>query len=318
MSDFRSYSGEEFYSLVFPDRPFLVDGILKEKDSLLLVGSPKSGKSILIFQLICSLTSQHPFLDKYAVPRPCTVSYVQLEGKLANYHDRLIRMTHSLELNPSFMHYKYSGPINLLDKKQANRLCEEIKQFQPTLDVLIFDPLYFMFPGSLSDDAVVREVLGNLRIIQDFFGCAMIIVHHTHKPRLDTSGALIDEGDSASFGSIFLHAWPDHVMLLNFNKKTGLRTFTCDTQRSGDILTSLNLRLIQPDPLYFEPTEGQSTAMKQTEILDFLRKNGPSTYREILTGMSLSESTFFYSIKPLIVSKVVKKDSSFKPQKYTL
>ena len=319
MSDFRSYSGEEFFSQVFPKRPFLIEGILKEKDSVIVVGPPKTGKSIFLFQLICSLTSQHPFLDKFSVSRPCHVSYVQLEGEIEDYQDRLLRMSHAIEINPALLHYKYSGPMNLLDEEKAKSFCQEIKQYSPKLDVLVIDPLYFALRGSLSDDDLVRRFTGNLRIIKDYFGCAIILVHHTHKVKIDPiTGFMLDEGDDALFGSVFWKAWPDHILLLGYNQKTGVRSLTCGTQRSGSILTSTSMRLVQPDPLYFEATEMPTgSALKPIEILDFLKRSGPSTYSEILTGMNLAKSTFFYSIKPLIMQKLVKKDTSEKLTKYT-
>jgi len=62
MSNFATYSGEEFFGLTLPKREFLVDGFIREKDTVMLVGDEKAGKSLLAFQLICSLTSGHPFL----------------------------------------------------------------------------------------------------------------------------------------------------------------------------------------------------------------------------------------------------------------
>lgn len=317
MSDFRSYSGEEFFSATFPKRDFLVENILREKDSVIVVGGPKTGKSILLFQLICSLTSQHPFLDKYEVKRPCTVSYVQLEGEIADYQDRMIRMAQALEVNPANLNYIYSSPLNLTDPLEGNRLCETIGKYHKKLDVLIIDPLYFAFQGSLSDDAIVRRFLGNIRVIKDFLGCAVIIVHHTHKVRFDSgSGLVIDEGDAASFGSVFFHAWPDHILLLTSNSNTGLRSLTCGTQRSGAIVSSETLRLVQPAPLYFEPTATPATALKPIELLDYLKKSGPSTYAEIKAGMGMSSSTFYFTVKPLIIQKLVIKDISGKLTKY--
>lgn len=318
MSEFRSYSGQEFFSTRFPPRKFLVENILKEKDSVIVVGGPKTGKSILLFQLICSLTSQHPFLDKYGVSKPCSVCYIQLEGEIEDYQDRLFRMSKAIEIHPENLHYKFSGPMNLLDRSEARLLCQEIAKYHPKLDVLIIDPLYFAFRGSLSDDAIVREFTGNLRIIKDYFGCAIIIVHHTHKVRIDPiSGFVVDEGDDALFGSIFWKAWPDHILLLGNNPKTGVRSLTCSTQRSGAILASTSLRLVQPDPLYFEVSEATpNNSLKSLELLEYLKRVGPQNYNQIQSGMGIASSTFFYSIKPLIMQKLVTKDTSVRPMLY--
>ena len=101
MSDFGSYTGEQFFALQFPPRCFLVDKFIKEKDSVIFVGEEKSGKSILLFQLITALTSKHPFLDNYAVSKACNVTYVQLEGELADSQDRFNRMIGSVDFDQS-------------------------------------------------------------------------------------------------------------------------------------------------------------------------------------------------------------------------
>ena len=69
MSDFGFYSAEEFFGKKLESREALIDQILHEKDSVIIAGKPKTGKSVLLFQLICSLTSGEPFLDRFEVKR---------------------------------------------------------------------------------------------------------------------------------------------------------------------------------------------------------------------------------------------------------
>ena len=57
MSNFGVYLGKQFFGLKLKKRKFLVENVIREKDSVILVGNEKSGKSLLTFQLICSLTS---------------------------------------------------------------------------------------------------------------------------------------------------------------------------------------------------------------------------------------------------------------------
>ena len=99
MTLFGSYSGDELLEQEFPKREFLVEKIIRERDSVIFVGDEKSGKSILVLQLICSLTSQHPFLDKLKVLRPTKVTLVQLEGEIGDTQDRLKRMISALDID---------------------------------------------------------------------------------------------------------------------------------------------------------------------------------------------------------------------------
>lgn len=316
MSEFRSYSGEEFFSANFPPRVFIIDDLLHERDSVFIVGGEKSGKSILAFQFICSLTSQHPFLDKYVVHRACNVSYIQVEGDISDYQDRMKRMAQAQEIDLKRVHYKFSAPMNLTDTQQVKELIKEIESYHIP-DVIIFDPLYFLLKGSLSDDDIVRQFLGNIRLIKEHFNCAIIIIHHAHKVKTDPHGVIIDEGDNAIFGSVLFKAFVDHLIFLTKNKVTGLRRMTCDTQRSGGIVASKTLKLVEPSPLYFEISESQlNSSIKSIDLLNYLKQAGPQTYKQIQEGMPISSSTFYYSLKPLIIQKLVQKDTSVTPMLY--
>ena len=320
--------GSEFLLKTFPKRDWLIEGICRKGDSVILVGNEKSGKSLFVFQLLCSLTSCHPFLDLYNVPKALKVVYIQLEGEIADSQDRMKRMIKTLDINSDNFHLRFSAPLNLENKGFSDGLAMDIlKNFNPKgkitgqelikPDIVIIDPIYFAFTGSLNEDKDVRAFLGNLRTFKDTLDCAIILVHHTHKTRLNYKGNVIEEGDEALFGSKFLKAWADHILLFMFDKKTKLRTLSCDTQRSGDIITACELRLIEPEPLYFEKVDKEAT--KDLVVVDLLKRED---FREgllvedIKEKLGLSSSSFYRSIKqPLAQGMVVK--SNTRPLKYS-
>lgn len=314
MSDFGSYTGSEFLNLQLEDRKFLVDQILREKDSVMLVGGEKAGKSLLIKQLICSLTTgDHPFLDNYEVKRACKVTYVLGEGELSDTQSRFKKMIKALDFEPANFQLIFSGPLELEQDEMCTALIKTICSVHVP-DVLIFDPLYFCFNGSLSDDAVVRKFLGNIRKIKEILGCAVIIVHHTHKMRFNQDGTLLNEGDDALFGSSALKWWPDHLLFFTYDRKRNVRHFRCSTQRSGDILDKLELVLEQPDPLYFRNQEVTDTAMGMN-ILRALEKR-PMSCNDICGRINISRSTFYRDIKPLLKSGHIQKDEAHRPILY--
>lgn len=317
-SKFGSYSGDEFFSLTFKKREWLIQSIIRDLDSVLIVGGEKSGKSILVKQLICSLTSgSQPFLDEYPVEKACNVTYIQLEGELSDTRDRFEAMIEALDIDKEKFHIVFSDPINLRDKDQAEALKSIIeKKHKP--DVIIIDPIYFALNGSLSDDEGVREFLGNIRRIKDHFGCAIILVHHTRKLKFDMKGEVIQDGDEATFGSASLKWWPDHIILFRRDPKTEIRYFSCVTQRSGDIEKKLSLRLVQPNPLYFVKTSIQYQAgSKSNTIFKLLESKKESmSASQIMDTLNISRSTFYQSIKGLMSEKLIKKDSKNRPVKY--
>ncbi len=328
MSNFGNYIGSDFLTKEFPKREWLIENICRKNDSVILVGNEKSGKSLFVFQLLCSLTSCHPFLDLYNVPKPLKVVYIQLEGEIADSQDRMKRMIKTLDINSDNFHLRFSAPLNLEEKGFADGLAMDIlKNFNPQgrvkdvllvkPDIVIIDPIYFAFTGSLNEDKDVRAFLGNLRTFKDTLDCAIILVHHTHKTRLNYKGNVIEEGDEALFGSKFLKAWADHILLFLFDQKTKLRTLSCNTQRSGDIIEACELRLIEPEPLYFEKIDKEAT--KDLLVVDLLKreefKEGLSV-EDIKEKLGLASSSFYRSIKqPLAQGMVIKSEK--RPLKYS-
>lgn len=300
MANFGSYSGKEIFDLEFKKKDWLVEGIVREKQSVLFAGSEKSGKSVWIKQLICSLTSQHPMHDRMNVLRPCKVTYIQLEGEIEDTKDRFTRMSKTQDINPELLQVLFLPPLGFEDESKIGWLESNIRQFHVP-DVLIIDPLYFAFNGSLSDDEVVRKFIGNLRVLKERLDCAVILVHHTHKTKHDYKGNVIKEGDEAVFGSKFLKAYPDHILLFTYDKRSNTRILSCETQRSGDIVKEARLQLIEPDPLYFQEVNMNPT--KEMAILAFLQDSlyvDGLTAEEIMEKTKIGSSTFYRSMKRLL------------------
>ena len=298
-TDFKVYSGEELLNAEFPPREFIINNFLREKDSLIIAAPPKTGKSVYVLQKVFSLTSGDPFLDQFDINRVCKVFYVQLEGTVDDTQDRVKRMMRTVPFNPQNFALFFSSPIALEEISSCKMLMDQINAtFKP--DVIVIDPVYFAMRSSLSDDEAVRGFVGNLRVMQDFYKCVIILVHHTHKGRFELKkGKVIkfDEGDDAVFGSVFFQAWATHQILLQRNPDTKIVQVGCKLQRAGDIVPNLELILRQPDPLYFEQVN--SFPSQEKKIQEFL----PSefrTAREIYSLADIPKPTFYRDIKVLI------------------
>ena len=318
MATFGSYHGQAFLDLELPKREWLVEGLIRELDSVILCGNEKSGKSLFIFQLIHALTSGQDFLDHYKVTRNYRIVYIQLEGELNDSQDRMKRMMKTQELHPENFLLMFYPPLEMQDNTYRIGLQKTIldKWAGEKPDLIIFDPLYFCFTGSLSDDKVVRQFIGNLRSFKEVLDCAIILVHHTHKTKWTTDGFMIDEGDEALFGSKFFKAWADHILMFIYDKKRDLRVLSCNTQRSGSIVRECVLKLIEPDPLYFEITTDHSIVLKDLAILDLLKKDlhkDGMTREDIQAHLAISPNLFYKSIKKPLAEGLIVKSTNRRP-----
>lgn len=306
-SKFRIYTGKELLEMSNIKRPYLIEGFLKEKDSVILVGEEKSGKSICTFQQCMALTSGSPFLGQFKVQKELKVVYVQLEGEIEDSSDRLTRMNKVLDFNPDNFQLYYTGAMDLQDPAEALVFAEKFEEFNP--DVIFVDPIYFAFSGDLNDNTVVRAFTSNIRAIKNKLQCAIVLVHHTHRTKYTHKGDIIDQGDEAIFGSKFFKAWADHTLFFSYDKKNQMRILSCSTQRSGDVNEKVKLRLVQPDPLYFEVIDtNPSLAIK---ILDIIKGHSQGAlFKEIKEETTLADSTIYKGIGELITNGLVEKSKT--------
>lgn len=299
--DFGFYSGSELMGFQFPPKTWLIEGMLYCGDSVLFLGAEKSGKSIAVKQVCAALTSGSNFLG-LPVVAPQRVCYLQLEGEISDTQDRFNRMARAVPFNPHNFMIGFLQPQSLQDMGRVLELISGIEEVMRP-QVIIIDPLYMaMVGGDLNDSKAVCSLIASLRILKMYFGCTLILVHHTHKVKLNTFGEVIGEGDNASFGSVFLKAWPDHVLLLRHDKKSEVRYLSCGTQRSGQIEKDMTLELVQPNPLYFKPLSNDEIMLKMKDhsgrILNLLEKRGvPLQAKEIYQALEISRMTFYGAIK---------------------
>jgi hypothetical protein len=178
---------------------------------------------------------------------------------------------------------------------------ENLKELPP--DIIIIDSVYRAIAGKLTDESVINSFHHQMAILQNEFSCAILLVHHMTKPSYDpASGRKRERGDFDGFGSIFLSAAVDHVFRIEKLRKdegeANDRILKCNTQRSGEIVNNLRLRLIEPDPLYFETI---SMYEKESHIvLELIKvsRDGISV-RDLIKKSSLGRTVIFSVLSEL-------------------
>jgi len=142
----------------------------------------------------------------------------------------------------------------------------------------------------------------------------MIVVHHTHKVKFNQDGEVIFEGDNAVFGSQFLRAYPDHIFMIGVQKNSDIRELKCSTQRSGTIEADIKMKLVQPDPLYFDTLDEVPSGIVydkwKEKILIYLKGTSTSSAHagEIKKAIGIPRSSFYTVVAKMIEEKDIFKD----------
>ncbi len=282
----------------------LVEGFIYKKDYVMLEAEPKVGKTILTQHLTSCMSKGEPFLGVYHIPKPLRVWYFATEGKEDDLKDRWYRINkivpmdcNNVFLIPTCFAFNSARGITCLSE-----IMEKLKELPP--DIIVIDSVYRAIAGKLTDESVINSFHHQMAILQHEYSCAILLVHHLTKPSYNAStGKKRERGEFDGFGSVFISAAVDHVFRLEKMEKEEEtnkedRVLTCNTQRSGDIVNTLRLRLVEPDPLYFSTV---SMYEKEKHIVLELIKTSKEGIgiSDLIKKSSLTRSIIYYTLSEL-------------------
>ena len=305
---YKIITGPDLLKIDPTKREPLVEGFIYKKDYIMLEAEPKVGKTILAQHITSCMSKGMPFLGIYDIPKPLRVWYFATEGKEDDLKDRWYRINKIIPMEcdnifliPTCFAFNSVRGITCL-----NEIMEKLKDLPP--DIIIIDSVYRAIAGKLTDESVINSFHHQMAILQNEYSCAILLVHHLTKPSYNAStGKKRERGEFDGFGSVFISAAVDHVFRLekmqkdkDINKDD--RILTCNTQRSGDIISTLRLRLVEPDPLYFSTL---SMYDKEKHIIMELIKTSKEgiSISDLIKKSSLTRSIVYYTLSEL------KKDS---------
>ncbi len=292
----------------------IIDGMLYEEDYIMLAAEDKMGKTILAQQMACNLTTGNPFLRVFDIPNPVNVWYFATEGKTRDLQDRFIRMSHHIKIDTNRL--KLIPTSFRFNTERGFKCLESIIEKYPQEErpkVIIRDALYRGIKGSLKDDDAINDFNQVMGWLQMQCNCAIMVIHHMTKQQKTPEGKIIEKSDRDTYGSAFILAAVDHVFWMekwqknDRNEETKRDKFLrCDTQRGGNISSNIRIRLMQPDPLYFEVISKHLE--ERHRVIELLKVNKDGLNMDDLEFKSrVLRSTIYIILKELQNEKLVEK-----------
>jgi RecA-family ATPase len=230
--------------------PWLVPGVLRKQDVMMLLAGEGGGKTWLTRQFcMCISAGIHPFRpDRYIAPR--NTLHIDLE----NPDDLVAEEGHAIRTQvkqlggwqPDNAHiwHRPQG-LNLRERKHALLLERAIAETEA--EVVTLGSLYKSFSrrGDSWDQAAeeVREVFDRIRAR---YGCAFILEHHMPK---GDGGASYDRPQSP-FGSQQWIGWCSMGYIIN---RVGDNMYRLDTFRGSRGKREIPLGLVRGDVLPWSP-----------------------------------------------------------------
>jgi RecA-family ATPase len=196
----------------------LIEGFLY-KDSVLMVYADSGvGKSTVVLNAMVQACSGNPVFGGLHVDKPITVYWILGERTPSEPLSRMKRMLLGID---GFLPYRFlldyeMQGIDILDpvgQEKAINILKLANQVNP-IDVVVFDPIYAMVSGGLSEDKSATAFTRFSSRVQKEIGCSNILIHHSNRGGRDKNGKR-QQGDM--YGSRWLDAHCSAIYHLDNN-----------------------------------------------------------------------------------------------------
>ena len=276
----------ELRNAELPEPIPLIEGILNQGETVLVVGRPKMGKSRLVQQLTISLSRGEPFLG-HRVPEPRKVLLVDLENRPAGIKKRFSLLAEPSESDERIFIY---APDTLADESinagtlgitQLGKFLESSKA-----DVLIIDTWRLFVGGDENKPEVIVNALKALSgLRKERPDLAVVIVHHLRKEKQEVPQHLRNDP----------YAWVEnvsghHALVSHVDACFGLERERDDFIVFGGVarnsVTSTLLLEEDPETLRFEVAAGEQEATsvmtpKEKEFWSIAKEMRHFTFTEL-------------------------------------
>lgn len=268
----QAYSGDVLKKKVSetkPERIAMIEGLLYEKSVVMLAADPGVGKSVLIANIMASLSSGLFAFGSMFIPKPRICYYIPFERGEEEIFERLKSIKSStpvvwenIFINPSFI------GMNVIDTRHADEIISIIEA-DCIPDLIILDPIYAAVAGGLSTDDKASQFCRFSARLQAKFGCSIWLNHHTVKDTYSSfDGQKIGKADPF-YGSQWLKA---HVTAsYHMSSKDDGVILEKKKDSMGNLIDKITLGF-NPDDFtqYAKDFDNESTS--DIKIKEFLRK----------------------------------------------
>ena len=162
--------------------PYIIKGILKRGEKMLLAGASKAGKSFALIELSIAISAGTKWLGSYDCNQS-RVLYVNFEIDRASFLNRIKTVSNALH-NTGTQWLKNLVVLNLRGKVlERERLVSGLicTAKQARVNVVIIDPIYKMGTGNENSAQEIARFCNELDKVATGADCAVIYCHHHSK-----------------------------------------------------------------------------------------------------------------------------------------
>jgi predicted transcriptional regulator len=304
--------------LAMPPKEWLIDQLLGAGDLAMIYGSPGSGKTFVVVDLIFPACLGQKFAMRFNVTRPLNVAYCAGEG-VSGLPARFAAAAehYGVESLSNFTFYAVTPSLFYEDRmkdeiESIERFVLEWKQRQAKgeaqpLDILFIDTLHSATAGADENSAQdMGVVLGLCKKATRALGCAVVLVHHSNKAGTG------ERGSSAMRGAM--------DCMIEVHTAASKYAISCEKLKDGERWKEQTFDLVaMGDSVrvwWDEPTtpdqEDKRKSETAREILDILAQklDRSLTARQIADGIGQTPQAVNRVINRLVKDEFIKRDEN--------
>ena len=282
----RTVSPKEYLDVSQSDRVnWIVDSLVPRPAYILVMGSPKAGKSFLMFD-VGSRIAEGKDVFGCKVGRPARVLYLQLDTKRPAWTERLAELEGSgYKLNTANFRFVHPDdlllPMILTIPQHREWLSKVLAAEKP--DVIIIDVLREIHQADENDSTAMKVVFDSFESL--FAGYTVFFVHHTRKMSRDDSADV--ELSSLARGSSYITGRVDAFWLLHGGYLKMISRFHEDQR----------LRAVQGDNGIFDYPDLDEDMKLLPKLLDMCAQNVATSHNQLWkkahVDLKISRATYF-------------------------
>lgn len=269
---------------------WLVEGMVPFPSFLLMVGRPKTYKSLLAQEMAIAVATGTPVMGSLQVLKPRTVLYVQEESTRHDFGRRLKRILAGRASDPvsdeETLHAISNTGLRLENQQHIEALAAEVERVGASL--VIFDSLRELHDGDENDSTEIMKSLRPLKELRDRSNVTVLVVHHAGKYSES------DDAGNAPRGSTAIGATVDG--LIKVRNRKGKSTVSLQLREGGAANPFSFSPVFEPDVTRFEvEVNGEVTEINslyekfEWAILYKLRDHGEMGIKDLGSLMGKSE-----------------------------
>jgi len=225
-----------------PVKQVIGSGVLLAQTKLVIFGAPKTMKSLIAQQLAFCLGTGSPWLGFST--EMSRILYVQGEISQIPFRGRVVQMSRNATLPPNALHFATEFGLKLDRDSGMDELKKGLdsiaRRYKAPIEVLMVDPLYKFV--SDSSESSIQRMVDNLDILLDRENITLVMVHHSRKAQLTSSGAVVDMGGAELRGPL-IEQWADSIIRVRGDISSDHRVLDFELRNATSLLNPINIEL---------------------------------------------------------------------------